>query len=86
MVSWLGRDCFIFKRDLSRYFLQIPMDPTDNNKVCFVWRSALYFFAGLMFRLRHAGYQGQRITTAISWIHSRLGLETDTQMPLIDMK
>ena len=77
----MGRGCFIFKRDLSRYFLQIPMDPIEYNKVCFVWRCALYFFAGLMFGLRHAGFQGQHITTAISWIHWRLGLETDSQEP-----
>ena len=81
LVLTMGRGCFIFKRDLSRYFLQIPMDPIEYNKVCFVWRCALYFFAGLMFGLRHAGFQGQRITTAISWIHRRLGLETDSQEP-----
>ena len=71
-----GKGCFIWKRDLSRYFLQIPLDPVEYDKMGFVWRSSLFFFAGLMFGLRHAGLQGQRITTAISWIHQRLGLET----------
>ena len=32
-----------------------------------------------MFGIRHAGLNGQRITTAISWIHQRLGLETDSE-------
>jgi hypothetical protein len=33
-----------------------------------------------MFGLRHAGLQGQKVTTAVTWIHRRLGLETDIQM------
>ena len=74
-----GKGCFIWKRDLSRYFLQIPLDPVEYNLMGFVWRSALFFFTGLMFGLRHAGLQGQRITTAISWIHQRLGLETSDE-------
>ena len=32
-----------------------------------------------MFGLRHAGFQGQRITSAVTWIHRRLGLETDQE-------
>ena len=32
-----------------------------------------------MFGLRHAGLQGQKVTTAVTWIHRRLGLETDLQ-------
>ena len=79
LVLSMGRGCFIWKRDLSRYFLQIPLDPVEYNKVGFVWRCSLYFFTGLMFGLRHAGLQGQRITTAISWIHQRLGLDTDEE-------
>ena len=79
LVLTMGVGCFIWKRDLSRYFLQIPLDPVEYNKVGFVWRSSLYFFTGLMFGLRHAGLQGQRLTTSISWIHQRLGLETDEE-------
>ena len=29
-----------------------------------------------MFGLQNSGYQGQRLTTAVTWIHQRLGLET----------
>ena len=75
LVLTLGPNCWIWKRDLSRYFLQIPLCPVEYNLMCFVWRCAVFFFAGLMFGIRHAGLQGQRITTAISWIHQRLGLE-----------
>ena len=75
-----GKGCFIYKRDLSRYYLQIPLDPAEYNKVCFVWRCTMFFFTGLMFGIRHAGLQGQKITTALTWIHQRLGLETDIEV------
>ena len=39
----------------------------------------MFFFCALMFGLRHAGLQGQKVTTAVTWIHRRLGLETDQQ-------
>ena len=78
-VVRLGRGCFIYKRDLSRYFLQIPLDPVEYPKVGFVWRGLFFFFCGFMFGLKHAGLQGQRITTAVTWIHNRLGLETDQE-------
>ena len=32
-----------------------------------------------MFGLKNAGLQGQRVTTAVTWIHNRLGLETDQE-------
>ena len=79
LVLILGPGCWIWKRDLSRYFLQIPLDPVEYNLMVFVWRCSLYFFAGLMFGIRHAGLQGQRITTAVTWIHQRLGLETSAE-------
>ena len=71
----------MWKRDLSSFFLQIPMDPVDYPKVSFVWRSHLYFFVGLMFGLRHSGYNGQRVTDAVTWIHRNLGLLTDLETP-----
>ena len=79
LVLNMGKGCYIFKRDLSRYFLQMPLDPIEYNRVAFVWRSFLFFFTGFMFGLRHAGLQGQRLTTAISWRHQRMGLETDKE-------
>ena len=53
------------------------MDPVEYRHVGFVWRGAFFFFIGLMFGLRHSGLQGQKITDALSWIHRRLGLESD---------
>ena len=74
-----GRNSYLWKRDLHRFYLQIPMDPVEYWKVACIWRGLMFFFVALMFGLRHSGLQGQRITDALSWIHRRLGLETDEE-------
>ena len=79
IVVKCGCGCYLWKRDLSRYYLQLPLDPLDYPLVCFVWRCLVYFFAGLMFGLKHSGYQAQRLTTAVTWIHVRLGLECEEE-------
>ena len=79
IVLKCGPGSFLWKRDLSRYYLQLPVDPNEYPLLCFVWRFTMFFFVALMFGLRHAGLQGQRVTTAITWIHRRLGIETDDQ-------
>ena len=74
-----GKGCYIWKRDLSRYYLQLPVDPVEYPLLCFIWRKCMFFFCSLMFGLRHSGLQGQKVTSAVTWIHRRLGLETDIQ-------
>ena len=81
LVLQCGRSCFMWKRDLSSFFLQIPLDPVDYPKVVFIWRSLIFFFVGLMFGLRHSGYQGQRITNAVTWIHRGLGRDQECEKP-----
>ena len=76
MVLRCGQGCFLFKRDLARFFLQIPLDPVEYHRVGFLWRGLIFFFIGLAFGLRHSGLQGQKITDALAWIHRRQGLET----------
>ena len=76
MVLKAGKGAFMWKRDLSRFFLQIPMDPTEYNKVGIIWRGLFFFFTGLAFGLRHSGLQGQRVTDGVAWILRRLGLES----------
>ena len=76
MVLRCGRGCFLFKRDLARFFLQIPLDPVEYHRVGFLWRGLIFFFIGLAFGLRHSGLQGQKLTDALAWIHRRQGLET----------
>ena len=81
LVLVCGKGSFLWKRDLSRYYLQLPVDPVEYPLLCFIWRFSLFFFCSLMFGLRHAGLQGQRVTTAVTWAHQRLGLETESQKP-----
>ena len=81
VVVSAGPGCFIWKRDLSRYYLQIPLDPVDYAKVGFVWRSQFYFFTSLMFGLKHSGLQGQRLTSAVKWVHQLMGKETVENEP-----
>ena len=45
------------------------------NKLAMVWHVLFIFFFGLAFSLRHSGLNGQWVTDAVAWIHSRLGLE-----------
>ena len=70
-----GRGSFMWKRDLSRYFLQLPLCPVEYSLTGAIWRCCFFFFVGLMFGLRHSGLNGQRVTDAVSWIHRNLGLE-----------
>lgn len=81
LVLQEGCGCFMWKRDLSRFFLQLPMDPVDYIKVGMVWRGLIFFFVALAFGLRHSGLNGQRVTDATAWIHRRLGLETPEEKP-----
>ena len=70
------KGCYIFKCDLSSYFLKLPLDPADYAKVAFVWRCSVFFFLGLMFGLRNSGYQAQRVSDAVVWLHMGAGVET----------
>ena len=81
LVLKCGQNSLMWKRDLSRYFLQLPLCPSEYHRVGFVWRSLLFFFTCLMFGLRHSGLQGQRTTDAVAWIHRRLGLDTPEAKP-----
>ena len=76
-----GRGCLMWKRDLSRFYLQIPLDPVQYPLVCCIWRNRLFFFTALMFGLTHSGLQGQKISSAVAWIHRGLGLKTKEKIP-----
>ena len=81
IVLSCGRGSFLWKKDLHRFFMQIPLDPVEYRHVGFVWRCLFFFFVGLMFGLRHSGLQGQRMTDAVSWIHRSQGLDTFSEVP-----
>ena len=77
LILKAGKSALMWKRDLSRYFLQLPLDPVDYCRTGFIWRQNFFFFASYMFGLRHSGWAGQAITSAVTWRHRRLGLEYD---------
>ena len=79
LVLRCGPGSFLWKRDLSRYFLQLPLCPTEYRRVGIIWRGLTFFFIGLMFGLRHSGLQGQKVTDAVAWIHRQQGLDTAEQ-------
>ena len=75
LIAKLGPGCLLFKRDLSRYFLQLKIDPYEYDKLGFVWREKVFFFTSFVWGCRHAGYVGQWLTSAVSYIHTKFGLE-----------
>ena len=76
MIVKVGQGARLWKRDLSRYFLQIPLDPLEYPNTGFIWRTHYFFFIAYMFGLRHSGLAGQMTTSAVTWIHRKDGLET----------
>ena len=81
MILSCGRNCWMWKRDLARYYLQLPLCPSEYNKVGLIWRGMFFFFIALAFGLRHSGLQGQKLTSAVSWIHGQSGLDTIVEKP-----
>ena len=76
MILNSGQSAWMWKRDLSRFYLQLPLDPSEYHHVGIVWRGFFFFFLGLAFGLRHSGLQGQKVTDAVAWILRGLGRDT----------
>lgn len=74
LILKVGQGSRMWKRDLERYFLQLPLCPSDYAKCGFIWRSSYYFFISYMFGLRHSGLAGQKVTSAVNWRHRQNGL------------
>ena len=73
LILKYGSGCFMWKRDLSRFFLQLPLDPLDYDKAGCIWRGQLLLFISYVWGTRHAGMNGQRVTNAVSAIHRSIG-------------
>ena len=80
-IAELGPGCYLWKRDLSRYYLQLKIDPLEYDKLGFVWRGKFYFFTSFVWGTRHAGYAGQWLTTAVAHILTHMGLELPFLLP-----
>ena len=77
LIIKIGFGARMWKRDLSRFFLQLPLCPLEYAKTGFIWRTNFFFFVSYMFGLRHSGLAGQSTTTAVTWIHRKDGVATD---------
>ena len=81
MILKNGPSAWMWKRDLSSFYLQLPLDPIEYNRVGMIWRGLFFFFLGLAFGLRHSGLQGQKVTDAVAWILRGLGREVGNGDP-----
>ena len=74
LVLKLGPGCLLYKRDLSRWFMQLPLDPGDYDKLGVVWRGSWFLFISYVWGCRHAGYNAQRVSRAILHILKLISL------------
>ena len=72
-IFQLGKDCLMFKVDLSRYFRQLPLDPGDYSLIGYTIDGKIYFDKVLPMDMRSAPYVAQRVTNAIAYIHRQMG-------------
>ena len=79
MITKEGRGCLLWKRDLKRWFMQLPVDPADYDKLGFVWRGCFWWFVSFIWGTRNAGYAGQRVASAILYILKREALKLGFQ-------
>jgi hypothetical protein len=59
---------WMLKRDLSRAYRQLRIDPFDYNKLGFKWQDEFYFDISLPFGLRSASQACQRTTNGLAYI------------------
>ena len=69
----LGKNCLVWKRDLQRFFRQLPLCPMDFSLSGFRWRNKLYFSKMVPMGLTSAAYVAQRTTCAVTYIHRKEG-------------
>ncbi|VDI14398.1 Hypothetical predicted protein [Mytilus galloprovincialis] len=75
LIKKHGRNCFIFKRDLSRAYRQIFIDLHDVHLVGYKWNDHLYFDRVLSMGLRSAAHICQRVTNAVAFMYRQMGFD-----------
>jgi hypothetical protein len=68
-----GRGCLLYKRDLRRFYRQIPVDPGDIHLLGYSWKDHIFLDRVLPMGMRSACFIAQRITNAISYILQEAG-------------
>ena len=77
LIAKHGPGALMWKCDLSRFFMQLPIDPIDYPSLCFIWRNLLYFYISMPFGHRNSGMGGQKVTTAVRDIFKKKGILFD---------
>ena len=72
-VSNLGVGCKLWKKDLQRFFRQLPLCPRDYSLIGFCWKQLLFFDRSVPMGLTSMAYAVQRSTNCISYIHKAAG-------------
>lgn len=68
LIMAKGPGSLMYKRDLSRAYRQIPVDPQDYNLLCIQWDGNVFFDTVLPFGLRSAAMMCQRVTSGVAFI------------------
>ena len=63
----------MWKKDLKKWFRQVPLDPGDYDLFGYMWRNKYYFDKVLVMGHRTSPYIAQRITNALKHIHGEMG-------------
>jgi hypothetical protein len=74
VLNVLGKNVKIFKIDLARAFRQLHVDPFDIKYLGLYWRGAYYVDTAMPFGYRHGTQACVRVTDAIRYILSRMGV------------
>ena len=74
IVKAKGQSCLLFKRDLSRAYRQLSIDPGEASLLGYSFNGFLYFDKVLSFGLRSAAYFMQRVSNSIKFICKLLSI------------
>ena len=74
LIKAKGRGCLLYKCDLARAYMQIPICPFSFNYVVFCWKKHIYFDSVLTMGSRSAAYCCQLVTNAIVFMLFKIGI------------
>ena len=75
LIRKKGRGCYLFKRDLRKFYRQIRLDPGFIHLLGYTFLGLLFFDVTLPMGLRIACYIAQRISNALMFAYNRLEYE-----------
>ena len=73
IIRALGAGCWLFKKDLSRAYRQLRIDPRDYHLLGLLHHNNLYFDVAPPFGLRSAAMMCQRTTSAVTYMFQSMG-------------